>query len=484
MRRWPTIAALLLVAAALGAAMPAATGAAAAPAGTPGDGQPAEAPLDSLIWISGEAAADSLDRYWDDLDRQWYTPLTPQEIGLGLTPAAYDSLVRAGDALVAAMWQRRPWHAGVDPVPVLGFNRVDGMRAAVGWRVVRAGVLQPHLRGRLGWAFGRDRLLWEVRGRWPLWRARPRDREGRATAAPWTALALTAAASRRTVPFGAAGGAGAEWGAFLYGSDPNHYFERQEWHLGLEVSPRPWLTLRLGGGWARHRPLDRSTDWSLLGDAADVAGNIRIEGLERRSLAVGLSLARPDAALDAGLGWHRVSDSPLPAVADAPDGHAWYRRLRVAGVVVRRDPAGGTWRLAGGWDAVDRRAPLEWVTWLGGENHLRGFRTRELGGDSGGWASLDWRLGIDPLRALHVPWLGRQRLQPILFVDYGHTYHSDRDDGEPAGEAGWRADVGIGLGKFLGLGERFGSLRLYAARPVGQGMGDRPWRVMLAVESR
>ncbi len=442
-------------------------------------------PAYDRIWTDPAAAADSVARYWRGVDRDWYTPLTPADIGLPGGAARYDSLVSAADRLLARMRDAHPWRFALDWWPAPGFQRVDGWRLSLGARLERAGAGQPHLAGRLGWAFSRERLLWDVTGRWPLWRARPLDRRGRLRRAPWTALAVTARARRATVPFGVEPGAAGAWGALVYGSDPAHYFEEEGWRLGLDAAPRPWLTVAAGCGRAEHRPLSRHTTWTLLGDAADVEGNLPVAGLTRRTWDLGVSVRRWRLSLDAALAWHRVTDSPLAPVAHSAAGRAWYRRLDVTGRTWRDDPWGGRWTLRGGWQSVDRTAPAEWAVWLGGFDRLRGYPSRELGGDRGGWLSLDWALNADPLAM--VPLLRRLHLQPVLLADYARVWRHGKGgitdpadpSAPPAGAAGRRADLGIALQARVGLIGLVRAVRLTAAHPVGWGQGGRDWRLTL-----
>ncbi len=85
------------------------------------------------------------------------------------------------------------------------------------------------------------------------------------------------------------------------------------------------------------------------------------------------------------------------------------------------------------------------------------------------------RGGFDPLRTLHIPLLSHLGLQPIAFADWGRTKGGD-------GDADWRADVGLGLGRLIGAPGLGGHLRLYAAKPVFNGESDRPWRFLLMLE--
>ena len=152
------------------------------------------------------------------------------------------------------------------------------------------------------------------------------------------------------------------------------------------------------------------------------------------------------------------------------------------------DKFGNQWLLRGAHREFDGTAPVQWKTWLGDYETLRGFRAGELTGDAGAHASLDGRFGFDVWRAARVPVLKNWGLQPIGFVDWGKTWDVGDDFVGPVdaaeGARDWRMDVGFGFGKRFdmpGLGE-FRNVRLYAAHPVAEGRGDGGWRVLLAFE--
>jgi hemolysin activation/secretion protein len=182
------------------------------------------------------------------------------------------------------------------------------------------------------------------------------------------------------------------------------------------------------------------------------------------------------------LQWHRIFGGGYldawPEQADRLD----LRRLR-AGLDGRLiDRWGNEYLLRGRWVSCDRQAPLEWKSYLGDYATLRGFPAGEIAGDQAGWASLDVRWGVDLFGLLHVPLLGGLGLQPIAFVDYGRALQLDGPLDQPWRD-GWRADAGFGFGKLVGVPGRMGHLRLYLARPIGEGMGGRDWRVLLAFEN-
>jgi len=435
---------------------------------------------DSLIWASEEAAIDSLNAYWRGLESDWYEPLTFEELGTGLSSVQFDSVVVEGDLVIARMIAGRPWLTRVRPLSHARFNRVTGLDVGGEATLYRPGVRQPRLSSRASYGLSWGKVSHAHELSLPLATARPRDAAGFLDHVPWTWLALEAA-----------GGHGAEWfagdrreernlAAFFSGADPNHYYARTQWRASLRLRPRPFLTVWLGGGGGRHRPLDVRTDWSLFGGADEVGDNLRIAGLSRRTLHAGLQVSRGGLWLWGWHDWHRVTDSPLPDVAAA--GTAWYRRFALKAAWLGRDSWGDEWMLRANWRTLDRQAPLEWMTYLGDVGSLRGFAARELAGDRGAWASLDVRWDVDLFRALRIPLLKKLGLQPITFVDAGRVERIAGALDDYPGAEGWRADAGVGLGKRLGLGGMLNHVRAYAARPVGAGSEGRPWVFVVSLE--
>lgn len=443
-------------------------------------GEPAPAPVDSLIWISETAAADSLANYWRALeDGSWYDPLTPADLGLGLTPTQWDSLLHTGDAVLVAMLRGRPWRLGVRPLAGTTFNRAEGPVTGLGLTVDRPGPRQPRLDVDAAYGFARRKASYGARLHLPAATARPRDAEGHLQRAPWTSLSVELDAGRRVAHFGGEEGLPPPVVAVFGGEDPWHYLERTRLGAGLTARPRPWLTLGGGVAAVRDRPLGTATRWSLFGEESEVEPNLPAGDLDVTDLDLSLGLLRHDAALDATLTWSRVRGGGFPAGADP----AWYRRLDVRGRFARHDPLRNQWILSAGWSSVDRPAPLQWTTWVGGWGTLRGYEPGELVGDRGGHAALDVRWNVDPLRLLRVPLLKDWGLQPITFFEAGWT---DDEGVAPAfGARGRRADVGLGFSRVIGLGDD-GPVRLTAtfARPVGENPDGRGWRFAMGVDLR
>ena len=434
------------------------------------------ADADSLIWVSEEAAIDSLNTYWRELDDDWYVPLTLEDLEIGLTPSRLDSLTSEGDAVIARMIAGRPWRLKWRPLGRLHFNRVQGLDLGGTVTLYRPGVRQPKLRSGVSYGLSWKRLTHRHRLTLPLLTARPRDAEGYLVRPPWTWLVFQAQAERDVEWFAGDHRVERNLGAMISGKDPNHYYEASTWRTDVRITPRPSLTLSAGVGGGRHRPLGVRTDWSLFGNAGDVADNLAVAGLHRRTVHAGLLVDWRGFRLRTLHEWHRVTDSPLTSDA------AWYRHTLVQARWRYRDRWGDIWVLRGNWNTVDRLAPIEWMTYLGDHGTLRGYGARELTGDRGAWASLDVRWDVDLFAALRVPLLESLGLQPITFADWGRVYRHADDPALYPGGSGWRADAGVGLSKFAGFGGGVQNLRLYAAKPVGQGMHDRRWRLVIAVE--
>ncbi len=494
----------LLVAAALLAA-----GAAPAqtPASAPGDSLRSAvedslraAVEDSLRAAREKAAIDSLNAYWRNLDSGWYEPLTPQALRFGMRDSALDSLTGKGDRELAALARGERWSLTTDPFGRLGFNRVEGWRLGVTATARRIGRHQPQLQLGLGYGTARRRIVTDGAFTLPLLASRApaaRDLEpgpvaGRPPPRPWPLLTLDISAETRTGVFGGSAGIVHSFSAMLDGSDANSYYDRNAALAELVWRPRPAIDLRGGGFWERHLPVPLATRWSLSGSRDRVRLNEQIPLFSSRGVAgaLGWRWGRVDGRARAE--WHWTTGSPFVDSLSAPVGLAppaipgadgrSLRRLTAALRGVWIDSHGNECELRGSWWHFDRQPPPEWRTYLGGSQTLRGYGSQEIVGDRAALASLDLRLGSDPLRALHAPLLGKLGLQPILFADWGWARAVDGP--RPlAGPTGWRADAGLGLGKLIGAAGLGGWLRFYLAHPVFNRQAERSWQLQIELES-
>ncbi len=438
------------------------------------------APADSLLWESEQAAIDSLNSYWRTLDADWYDPLTPELLDFGLDAARLDSLTAVGDVLIGRILSGRYVKTDFHPFGMMAFNRTEGLRPGASLEFVRPGPAPARLEIGAGYGIASERVVHEHGLDLPLAVARPRDDRGALKRRPWPWLSLRAEGGRATRAFGGELGRTWDMWAFLYGEEPSQFYEDEFWRAGLRLRPRPELALELGGGHHDERPRPVATRWTLFGEASDVDPNLQVPALTARELYAGLRWRRGRVEAGARMTWLRAAGDQVNAPWGATDA-LWHRRLRLDGAATLIDRWGTEYALKGVWRTADRRAPPQWQLFLGDYGTLRGFEARELAGDEGGLATLDVRLGADPFRALRVPLLKSFRLQPILFAEYGRALRAE-GPGEPYGATGWRADVGFGFGKAIGLPGVGGNLRMYVARPVGPGMGDYSWRVTVGVE--
>jgi len=473
MRRTPLVRALVLALAGL-----AAGGLATAAPAPPDTATAAPAPPDSSsvaadsLRARDEAAVRSLNEYWRRLDDGWYEPLTPDLLTTGLDEAALDSLSSVGDRELTALLGGRRWKLALRPLAGSGFNRCEGWRPASGAVLRRLGRQGAVVTLGAGYGIARRRVVWNAAVAWPLAEARPPELPGRPPGRPWTRWALALAGGDGVARFAGPGGAVHTLDAILTGEDPGMYHARRWAEAAVAWRPARRLELRLGGLRERHGALAVATDWNLAGDADRVPVNWAAAPLDTRAATAGLAWTGGRLEADARAEWHS-------AARLAPD-RLNFLRLAAGARGSWLDRHGNELAARVAWSGVDRAAPLQWQTFLGGSQSLRGYPARELAGDRGLLAAVDLRAGSDPLRALRVPLLGSLRLQPLLFADFGRAYAAGAPTA-PEGETGWRADAGFGFGRLLGAGGQ-GNLRLYLAKPVMNGQADRPWRVQLELE--
>jgi hypothetical protein len=434
----------------------------------------AQAPADSTV-----AAVDSLDIYWRGLDSDWYEPLTLED--LDLSESLYDSLLQAGNSELKIMYAGRPWRFDPNWINRLGFNRVQGPIVGAGLSIDRPGVHQPQLDLNAAYGFAWKKGIYSGELRLPLHVGAPQDAQGRYLRNPWRIWELDLSAGSEAVMFAGDSDNSYDLNAFLGGYDPNHYFKSKHARVGVKYRPERRLTLTAGVGAAQHYSLRERTDWSLLGAAEDVEMNMPIDGLKRQTIDTGFTWRGLEHEIKGFMAWHRIKDTPLQHVTTSSDGSAWYQQVKVSGFISRRDPWANIWMLSGKYGSMNHSAPLEWKTWLGDVGSLRGYELLELGGDSGGAVSLDIRGNFEPFKALRIPLLKNWRIRPILFADYGGTTVKP-DTQLPFGQSGWRADVGYGFGKMMGMIPEPMYLRFYAARPIGENTGDLGWRYVLVFE--
>ncbi|MFO7655257.1 MAG: ShlB/FhaC/HecB family hemolysin secretion/activation protein [Candidatus Krumholzibacteriia bacterium] len=433
------------------------------------------------------AAADSVDAFWRTVDEGWLEPMDPELHGFGLDEAELDSLAAVGSRKLDALETGRLWQVRPQFLERITFNRVQGLTLGAGLRVRKAGLFRPQLTVGAAYRFGTERPLYDAALEWPLvvrHRWLPR---GLGRGAPYQVLRLELEGYQEMRLFAGDDRRGTRaLAAALYGADPNQYFEARGGTLRLRMNTGRGMLLHAAGSWEEHRALSVTTDDNLLGEPLDPRGNIPAADLRDRALQAGMTFRTRGGGVIAGtsVGWHHVDDASWLNASEAD-----FVQLRARLLVNRLTPAGHRILLRGHYRAVDRRAPGQWRTYLGDHGTLRGYRHAELSGDRGAWASLDVRWAIDPLRDLQVPLLKDLRLQPIVFADWGRTWNDDSagpapdpGDAQRIGTTGWRMDAGVGVGQLLGAPGLHGNVRLYAAHPVLDGVGEG-WRFLLAFEN-
>ena len=433
------------------------------------------------LWTSEAAAADSLNRYWDQIDGDWYQPLTPQDIGFGLNAAQLDSLALVGDHEIGRLVSGRIIKKDLDLVGPLVFNRVEGWRPNIALTLRRPGKAPAKLESRFGYGVESRRGVHSHLLELPLMLAEPRSASGVLLERPWPWLTLVANGGREPVRFGGDGFDEYNWTALIGGFDPNHYYQDASWDAKLVLRPRPRWRIEVGGGHHEHKSLPVNTTWNIFGKEEEVLANMAVPELSARALHVGTGFDYGRVSVFGRLGWWRGEDLADPYGGVADGGPRWFRRLRIDAQAMAFTVGGHELELHGAWTSVDRNAPPQWKTWLGDYGTLRGYETGEIAGDSGGFVSADLRWGIDIFNTLRVPLLKDWRLQPISFVDYGRTF-VDGDSG-PYDHPDWRVDVGFGVGKAIGIPGMGGNLRFYWAKPVGNNQDDEPWRFTVGFEN-
>ncbi len=431
------------------------------------------------FWLSPDASDDSLSAYWSEMSQVWRDDLTPALTPVELSEAQIDTLTQVGSAVLEEMEDASPWGASLSPLGMPAFNRVQGGMARVSASLWQRGPVRPRADLTLGYAFGNKRpeaiLAFEA----PLLRGAALERPG--GGADRAVLELRGGAWKRARLFGGDGRQHTRtFSSLIWGGDPNSYFESRGGAAVLAWRPGLGLELSGGAGYAEERALDQTTSWNALGRRLRPGGNLAAMHLDDRHAMASAAWAGGPLTLTGGVIWHRAEG---PDLAAAGLGESEFREVHAGGTVDILDGLGNQWLVRARHRETDVQAPRQWRSYLGDYGTLRGYPAGELTGDAGTWASFDLRLGVDPLKALRVPVVKDWRLQPLLFADWGRTRNVD-GPWPVEGRTGDRFDVGFGLGKRFDLPFVWDhpNLRLYAARPVGEGSEDRGWRFLVAFE--
>jgi len=452
-------------------------------------GGSASADPDTLaLWITPEAAADSLDAFWTDVDDAWLLPVDATLTDFGLDGAALDSLAIVGHEKLADMMAGRAWRFSLNKLHSAGFNRVQGPYLGMGARLQQLQQYGTDLRLSGGYGFSSKRPYYEARTRLTLLKAQRRLKYESGRGRPWPLLSLHLDGGKRVRTFGGEATLPGGFVGLVSGQGPYHYFEDRGGGMQVHLRPKPQLRLSGGFLYAQQRPLRMGTDWNLLGQSLDPADNLQIPALNTFAYTTNLFWSWRGLSGSGSLQWHELSNSPLlvgygdPADPGAHPGYLDMRRLELSVEADLLEAHGNRVLLRGNWLSHDRQAPLHWKAFLGGYKTLRGYPEMTLAGDRAAWASLDVRLGFDLLKATRLPLLKSLGLQPIVFTDWGRTWTVD-GPAAAFGAEGWRANAGFGFGKMLLAPGIRGNLRVYAAHQVFDGMGDEPWRFVIALEN-
>ncbi len=414
------------------------------------------------------ASPDTTTGYWDHLDAHWDDAIGDDLFGFPLSDARVDSLTDMGRDRIAAMLAGRVFKVNLDPIGRLDFDRVEGLRPGASLKVRHLSAVPPTL--ELGAGYGLSSHRWIADGslRVPLVRRQPRRPDGQPTGLAYPRLEAEIFGADSIRRFGGDPRPERTLQAIFAGDDPNQYLGTRSAGLTLRLRPARRLTLSLGGHFDNERPLPVATRWTVFGNTEDVADNEPAERLVDHAITAGVGLEgrRWTVALDAAR--HHALHTDFHTLALDTRGSALDRH----GNELALHLAGRIW---------DRRAPVQWKTWLGDWPTLRGYDIQELAGDHATWGNVDVRWGTDVLKALRVPLLGKLGLQPLSFVDAAWSELRD-----PQRDARWRdgfrMDAGVGFGKLIGGAGIGGRLRVYAAHPVFDGQEGQGWRFLLVFE--
>ena len=446
----------------------------------------------SSFWLSNEASADSMNAFWNSLQREWLDQVPESIVEFGLEEFKIDSLQAIGTVKLEELLAGTLWRSKLQLLVLPEFNRVQGPVTRLGWSLRNVGPNRPVFRIRGGYAFANQRPVLDARLDVPLVRRKWRLSKGRGLGSEYQLLSMQLSGGKDVTRF-----AGDDrrftraFTAFGYGADPNHYYEERQIRGRLTAQLAREASWWAEAGYSEHRSLDQETDWNLFGRDLSPDGNRRAQDLDVRRFASGGDFRWGPLTLEGEMAWLRAAKTD-------------FRRVAVAAKVDQLDRLGNQWVLQGHHRWIDRSAPVQWRSWLGGYNAdqgmLRGYGPAELSGEISHQASLDLRLNFDLLRTLRVPVIKEMGWQPIVFADWGKTKNQGAGPGNfPAGwstavdpvavalgegEQGWRADVGFGFGRrydLPGLWD-FNKMRFFVAKPVGNGQGDRDWRVLFAFE--
>ncbi len=438
----------------------------------------------SEFWLSEAEAKQEQEAYWGSLEKDFSFWSSEQfRCDNPMACGDLDSLAAVGSAELDKMGQGKVWDTSFSIVKEPGFNRVQGPVLRVGVNVEQVGQRGTTFSAGLGYGVASERPVWSIDVELPLISSSWNGVSGRGI--QYTAVEVGLSAAQKAVRFAGDSRVTSyerSLSAFLYGGDPNHYYENRSVAVDLKWRVSRRASLRLEGSYARQKPMVQKTSWNLLGEDLKPAGNREIYGQHVGFMGVGFKWTRGPWKLDGIWGVQHISDSRFLAIYGGGEQLSSVETLKVSGSWDYLDPAGNRWIVKGNYFALGEIAADQMQTWYGDWGSLRGYPAGVLHGEVGQNAAIDLRFGFDFWKALGVPVLRDLGIQHHVFVDYA-VARSKVEMNSVRKNQGTLWDVGFGFGKLVGSvgGGGPAYLRVHAAVPVGNGSEGYPWRVLVGL---
>ncbi len=366
-------------------------------------------------------------------------------------PSILDSLDRAHDGPPRAV------RFGITPLALTSFNRVEGLRTGIGFRLDGPGGF--HSDGAAAYGISNHRWTGIGGAGLKIGRNGPRIRiEGQ----------------DRVEPFGPNRNIREGMGflAFVAGQDRRDYLRRRGGRLIVDPYRTRSADSRVTAFHYEDLPVASSTDFSLVDGDPIHEPNPETDRGRTRGVSVSGSVSiREDVArfqVEAG-----VVGGELGGDFD----YSWQTGTATLRPVF---PDGGILNLSVTATNTGGAPPVQSRPFLGGEANLRGYRRLEFVGKQVVSGRVEYETGIDILERSGVPILEKLHLQFIPFADFGSTWGRATGVEKTAGtlEGSVKASVGIGIQRDLWLpGAR--AIRLDVIRRM-DGSKD-PWSVWFRI---
>ncbi|MBK6899592.1 MAG: hypothetical protein IPH09_10100 [bacterium] len=339
-----------------------------------------------------------------------------RDLDFGLDDAGLDSLVGAGDHVIARMIAGRPWQLGVKPLERFRFNRVEGLVLGGEVRLARAGVRQASLTSGLDYGFAWRRCTHSHKLDVPLLTARPRDAEGFLVREPWVKLAFEAEGGRTIERFGGDRRPLNDMSALIAGDDPSQYYEMEAWRAGVRYSPHPALTFRVAGGEGEHRGLGVRTRWSIFSDQSTVHDNILLDGLRRTSLLSQVCWSCDSVSLITALQLHQISGmETINRLNNEARFTTVIKSISALWRIQHND--GSYWRLKGECVASNNDKSPEYLTYIGGYGTLQNLDAGRYSGKMVAWFNAEYHFDWNSSIANNVSLFSY--IQPMILISGG-----------------------------------------------------------------